>query len=271
MTTIITIANQKGGVGKTTTAVSLAHGLALRGKEVLLIDLDPQGQCATALGLRPEPGTFYLLVSPQQVGTMVAKNATTLVAKNATTFETTRQWVRNTGRKNMWLIPGDTTTSAAQTVINAEGRSLSCVRNVLKPFIREGLNYILFDTAPSVGGIQERAVWAANLVIIPTATEFLASDGLSQMVQTLTILQKEKSWEGALLGVLPTFFDEQTRESRANIESLRETFGNRLLAPIHRATVLRECASEALTIFEKDQESRSAKEYANLVNVVLKF
>jgi len=271
MTTIITIANQKGGVGKTTTAVSLAHGLALRGKEVLLIDLDPQGQCATALGLRPEPGTFYLLVSPQQVGTMVAKNATILVAKNATTFETTRQWVRNTGRKNMWLIPGDTTTSAAQTVINAEGRSLSCVRNVLKPFIREGLNYILFDTAPSVGGIQERAVWAANLVIIPTATEFLASDGLSQMVQTLTILQKEKSWEGALLGVLPTFFDEQTRESRANIESLRETFGNRLLAPIHRATVLRECASEALTIFEKDQASRSAKEYANLVDVVLKF
>jgi len=255
MTTIITIANQKGGVGKTTTAVSLAHGLTLRGKKVLLIDLDPQGQCATALGLRPEPGAFYLLVAPRQAGTV----------------ETARQWVRNTGRENFWLIPGDTTTSAAQTVINAEGRPLSCVRDVLKPFIREGLDYILFDTAPSVGGIQERAVWTASLVIIPTATEFLAADGLSQMVQTLTILQKEKSWEGALLGVLPTFFDEQTRESRANIESLRETFSNRLLTPIHRATVLRECASEALTIFEKDQESRSAREYANLVDFVLKF
>lgn len=95
MTTVITVANQKGGVGKTTTAVSLAHGLALRGKEVLLIDLDPQGQCATALGLRPEPGTFYLLVAPRQDGTI----------------ETARQWVRNTGRKNLWLIPGDTTTS----------------------------------------------------------------------------------------------------------------------------------------------------------------
>ncbi len=255
MTIVITVANQKGGVGKTTTAVSLAHGLALRGKEVLLIDLDPQGQCATALGLRPEPGTFYLLVTPRQDGTI----------------ETARQWVRNTGRKNLWLIPGDTTTSAAQTVINAEGRPLSCVRDVLKPFTREGLDYILFDTAPSVGGVQERAVWAADLVIIPSATEFLAADGLSQMVQTLTVLQKEKSWRGALLGVLPTFYDEQTRESKANIKSLRGTFSDRLLAPIHRATVLRECASEALTIFEKDQASRSAREYASLVDVVLKF
>jgi chromosome partitioning protein len=255
MTIVITVANQKGGVGKTTTAVSLAHGLALRGKEVLLIDLDPQGQCATALGLRPEPGTFYLLVAPRQDGTI----------------ETARQWVRNTGRKNFWLIPGDTTTSAAQTVINAEGQPLSCVRDALKPFTREGLDYILFDTAPSVGGVQERAVWAADLVIIPSATEFLAADGLSQMVQTLTVLQKEKSWRGALLGVLPTFYDEQTRESKANIESLRGTFSDRLLAPIHRATVLRECASEALTIFEKDQASRSAREYAGLVDVVLKF
>lgn len=145
------------------------------------------------------------------------------------------------------------------------------MRDVLKPFTREGLDYILFDTAPSVGGVQERAVWAADLVIIPSATEFLAADGLSQMVQTLTVLQKEKSWRGALLGVLPTFYDEQTRESKANIKSLRGTFSDRLLAPIHRATVLRECASEALTIFEKDQASRSAREYASLVDVVLKF
>lgn len=253
MTKVLAIANQKGGVGKTTTAVSLAHGLSMHGKQVLLIDLDPQGQAAVALGVNQEPGAFNLLISPP-----------------GTPADILRQWVRNTRRDNLWLIPGNNTTSTAQTVLNAEGRPVSCIRDAVRPFTRNGLDYIVFDTAPSVGGIQERAVWATDLLIIPTATEFLASDGASKMVEMLLYLQG-KQWTGALLGVLPTFYDEQTKESRATMNSLGDTFKDRLLPPIHRATVLRECAAEGLTIFEKDPDSRAAQEYEALVDLVARL
>ena len=237
-TKIICIANQKGGVGKTTTAVSLAHGLALKGKQVLLIDLDPQGQSATALGRSPEPGVFYLLTmgtSPQE-----------------TTF--VQSWVRSSGREGLYLYPGDQQTMAAQTVLNAQNQPISSIRTAVKRFFKEGLHYIIFDTAPSVGGIQERAVWASDLVIVPTATEFLSADGVGKVMRMMSILQQKKRWGGALLGILPTFYDEQTRESKATMENLVDRFSPNVLSPIHRATILRECAASGQTIFETDPD-----------------
>ena len=254
-TKVICIANQKGGVGKTTTAVSLAHGLALKGKQVLLIDLDPQGQSATALGRSPEPGVFYLLTmgtSPQE-----------------TTF--VQSWVRSSGREGLYLYPGDQQTMAAQTVLNAQNQPISSIRAAVKRFFKEGLHYIIFDTAPSVGGIQERAVWASDLVIVPTATEFLSAEGVGKVMRMMSILQQKKRWGGALLGILPTFYDEQTRESKITMESLQERFGESLLTPIHRATILRECAASGQTIFETDPDSRAAAEYQALVQLAMKF
>ena len=135
-TKVICIANQKGGVGKTTTAVSLAHGLALRGKQVLLIDLDPQGQVATALGRNSEPGVFYLLTmgaSPQE-----------------TSF--VQSCIRSSGREGLYLVPGDQQTMAAQTVLNARYQPVSSIRASIQRFCEDGLHYVIFDTAPSVGG-----------------------------------------------------------------------------------------------------------------------
>lgn len=252
---ILCIANQKGGVGKTTTAITLADGLARRGKQVLLIDLDPQGQSATALGLGPESGAFYLLT----MGDSAPENAFV------------RQWLRDTGRKNLRLIPGDQQTMAAQTVLNAQDKPISSIQQSIRRFGKDGVHYIIFDTAPSVGGIQERAVWASDLVIVPTATEFLSADGVGKVIQMLSILQNKKQWRGSLLGILPTFYDEQTRESRTTHENLRQTFGESLLAPIHRATILRECAAEGQTIFEKDPDCRAAQEYQALAGLVAKF
>ena len=254
-TKVICIANQKGGVGKTTTAVSLAHGLTQKGRRVLLIDLDPQGQSATALGRSPEPGVFYLLTmgtTPQE-----------------TTF--VQSWIRSSGRQGLYLLPGDQQTMAAQTVLNAQDQPISAIRTSVSRFFKEGLHYIIFDTAPSVGGIQERAVWASDLVIVPTATEFLSADGVSKVLLMMSILQEKKNWRGNLLGILPTFFDEQTRESKATMDNLRERFNASLLSPIHRATILRECAAEGQTIFEADPLCRAAKEYLALTQLVLKF
>ncbi len=254
-TKVICIANQKGGVGKTTTAVSLAHGLSQKGRRVLLIDLDPQGQSATALGLKPEPGVFYLLT----MGTTSQESAFV------------QSWVRYAGRDGLYLLAGDQQTMAAQTVLNAQDQPISAIRQSIQRFFKEALHYIIFDTAPSVGGIQERAVWASDLVIVPTATEFLSSDGVSKVLLMMSILQEKKNWRGNLLGILPTFYDEQTRESRATMEDLRERFDTSVLAPIHRATLLRECAAEGQTIFEADPLCRAAKEYLALTQLVLKF
>ena len=257
MTTVIAVANQKGGVGKTTTAVSLAHGLALKDREVLLVDLDPQGQSAISLGMKAEPGTYYLLTPPP--GGVI----------------TVTQWLRK-AREHLWLIPGDISTNASQALINAEGRPVSYIADQLRPLVKNGLglDYVIFDTAPSVGGIQERAIWASDLVLVPAATEFLAADGVRKVYDAMAKLKKEQGWAGRILGVLPTFYDEQTRESRIQLDEYRKIFNDLMLSPIHRTTILRECPAEGRTIFEieatTDSAQRAVREYQAVVEHVLK-
>jgi chromosome partitioning protein len=243
------ISNSKGGVGKTTTAITLGHSLALRGKRTLIVDFDPQGQCATSLGLNPEPCVFNLLISP--------------------TIGSPHQWVRETGRENLDLIPGDRSTATAQIVLNAENRSISGVSDAMETLAKE-YDYILFDTAPSAGGLQERAIWASNLVIIPAATEFLSIDGIRQMAQLMADLTNKRGWHGTLLGVLPTFHDTVTKHSRIAMQSLRGTFGEHLLPTIRRSTILRECAADGQTIWEKAPDCLVAEDYTRLVNILVK-
>jgi chromosome partitioning protein len=251
---IITVSNQKGGVGKTTTSVNLAAHLAKNGSRVLLIDLDPQGQCATSLGMDPEQGTFYLLMISQGSAHEVAF---------------VKKFIRETGRQNLLLIPGNQATGQAQSSI--QDKPISYLKEVVRTFARDGMDYIIFDTSPSVGGLQERAIWASDFVIIPSATEFASLEAVGNTAVTLHALKKDRAWTGGLLGILPTFFDDKTRESRNSYGDLKRDFGEKVLPPIHSATVLRECWSVGKTIFEYAPESRAAQEYEIFGDLVRKF
>lgn len=244
MPKVIAVANRKGGVGKTTSVVTLGHGLALQGKSVLLVDVDPQGHVATALGLEQEPGLFDLLVVP---GTLLRN--------------VTRQ-----ARDRLWIVPGNARTATAQTVLIAEGKDDLTLARAIKGSVNGALDFLVLDTAPSVGRLQEMALAMSDLVIVPSAVDFLSSAGISDLVGELADL---KDWGGRLLGVLPTFHDEVTRESQTNYADLQRAFGDLVLSPIHRATVLRECAAVGQTVFEYAPTSRAAKEYADLVWSVL--
>jgi len=246
---IIAVGNQKGGVGKTTTAVTLAHGLAVKGREVLLVDADPQGHCAVFLSRPQEPGLFDLLVAEAPL----------------------RDVVRTTGRPRLWLLPGNKRSSTAAAVLEAERAGIDTLRQALiDRFNGSAPDYVILDTPPSVGagGLQEMALFAADSVLIPVAVDFAAVVGALQLAETMKRLRGH-GWQGGILGVLPTFYDERTRESQENLEELRRRFGELVLPPIHRATVLRECSAAGRTIFEFAPKSRAAEEYARLVWEVL--
>jgi chromosome partitioning protein len=226
----------------------VAAGLALNGKTTLVVDCDPQGQAATFLGLPHESAFFDLLISRRPLADVIRPGSTS-----------------DASRPNLYLIPGDKRTATAQIVLTAEGFKLSALADTLADVTAD---FILFDTSPSVGLFQEAALYASDWLIVPTAVDFAAAEGLVAILSTLDAV-KRKGGQCTLMGVLPTFYDEQTRESKAILEDIKGQFADLVWAPIHRATVLRECVAEGLTIWEKAPNSRAAREYAATVQEVL--
>lgn len=254
---IVTIACQKGGVGRTTTVVNLSHALALRGKSVLIVDLDPQGQVAISLGITRESGIFEVLVGGKNVA----------------------QVIRETHRRNLWLVPGDKRTATAQITLPATHRDVFAVVNdaFAKSYTTKP-DFVIFDTASGVGGFQEAAMTISDLVIVTAATDHLALFGVSGVLETLTCLSQTRDWYGKVL-LQPTFFDGVTKESQRNLQEMVSTLRNliskegdlSIMPPIHRTAILRAAATHSQTIFEFAPNSRPAKEYATLMWRVLEM
>jgi chromosome partitioning protein len=187
------------------------------------------------------------------------------------TPEIMNQWIRTTRRNNLFVMPGNQITAKAQRLLTIEEKPINYIKDQLPAIRRMGFDYLLFDTPPSTGGLQEMAAWAADLAVIVSSLDYLSADGVSGFVDMLKILHTEKQWRGKLAGVLPTFYDEQTRTTREQISNLRTAFPEQIFTPIHRATLLREASAKGLTIFEKAEKSRSAFEYADLAKRLSKL
>lgn len=226
MTTIIAVANQKGGVGKTTTAVTLAHGFAIADYRTLIIDLDSQGQVAVSLGLPQNPGLYRLL------------------AKGAGTSATT-----NTGRPNLWAVLGDKNTITAQREISAQHFQEYALDNALTG-LKDDYDVIVLDTAPGADLLQVNALLACTHFIIPTKLDHLCIQGAADTLATTAGLKKLGALQGQFLGVLPTMWERTTLHTKEQFKVLRKQFGNLMWPPIPQDSKAREATQLGRTLYE---------------------
>lgn len=220
--TILTLANQKGGVGKTTTAVTLAHGLALAGQRTLLVDLDPQGHVAFALGMDKAPGLYRLVVDEEKISDVALF-----------------------GRDSLDIVPGDKKTEKAKRTIVISNFPTETMSRLLKdaPY-----DVVILDMAPSLDVLHVSALMASDWVIIPTRLDAMAVDGVNEVLRSMG----EIAERGHRLGysILPTFFDRTTRETIVQLKALVETFNGHVWPPIPQDTKAREAPAYGKTLWE---------------------
>jgi chromosome partitioning protein len=246
---IVCITNQKGGVGKTTTAVSLAAALAQLGAATLLVDLDPQGNATTGLGQRVsegEPSSYSVLVDGQHVA---AAERPTEVA-------------------NLTMLPSSLDLAGAEVeLVPAFSRELR-LRRALED-ARDRYDVILIDCPPSLGLLTINALVAADQVLVPIQCEYYALEGLGQLLRTVQLVGDNLNRELELLGVVLTMFDARTNLAQQVVDEVRDYFGSQAFATIIPRTVrLSEAPSfgQPITVF--DPSSRGARAYERLAREV---
>jgi len=221
LTTTIAITNQKGGVGKTTTAIALAHGLARAGRSTVLVDMDAQGNAAASLGHKPSPGAYRLLTRE-----MPAANLCIEV------------------RPDFYLLPGDPLTAELKQLLAAEPVTL--LRWLLSEL---AVDYIIIDTGPSRDLLHALVYHAADRLVIPTTLDFLGLVGVTQQFESIAGMRRN-GHQLEVTAILPTFWDAVTTESDLNLRTLIETFGPLVAPAIPRMTRLREAPARGLTPWE---------------------
>ncbi len=228
---IIAILNQKGGVAKTTTAVTLAAGLAERGHKVLIVDLDSQGNVSDALGMKKEPGLYRLLVAKMPWRDLVMPSG------------------ESEGRQRLDVLPGDKNTVEAKMHLTAQAFREQALKKALKS-VHTTYNYIILDLAPSVDVLHVSALVAADAFLVVTRLDHLAVVGVNDALLTLAALKEGGVEAPKMLGILPTFWDRTTKESEHQLAALARTFGPKLWAPIPTDVKAREAPAYGQTLWE---------------------
>ena len=244
------IANQKGGVGKTTTAVSLAGLLSKQGKSVLLVDLDPHGSMSAYFKLDPdtqEPSVYHLFQTPSVP---------------------LQDLIVDTSVDNIKLVPSSTAIATLDRQLGTqEGKGL-VIKNVLKTCETQ-FDYCLIDCPPLLGILMVNALAAASRLLVPVQTEFLAIKGLERMLHTLSMILRARKEPLDYL-IIPTMLDRRTRAAIQSLRQLRESYGEQIwqgVIPVD--TKFREASRRGAPISSIAASSRGSKAYAELLDKLI--
>jgi chromosome partitioning protein len=245
---ILGVINQKGGVGKTTTAINLAAALAMLDRRILLVDLDPQANASSGLGVVEPSATIYDVL----VGKVSARQVTT-----------------DSSIRNLKLLPASADLAGAAVELDATTDNMKLLSKALLA-VRPNYDFVIVDSPPSVGALTLNSLAAADMLIIPLQAEYYALEGIAKMTETVERVKASLNPDLNILGILVTMFDNRTKLSKEVEDNVRKHFGDLVFtAVIPRNVRLAEAPSYGQSVFEFAAESQGAEAYRNLAMEVL--